>query len=74
MTDITKIPDYILEDARRNVPMNSNHEEFTDEQMSRKSKKQIFNHYLEWNGIIGYGDHLLEVIEDLFNVKLKEDE
>ncbi len=71
MTDITKIPDYILRDARRNVPMHSKQEEFTDEQMSKKSKRQIFNHYLEWNGILGYSETILGVVEDLFEVELK---
>jgi len=74
MTDITKIPDYILEDARQNVPMRANYDEYSDEQLSGKSKRQIFDHYLSYNGIIGFSDTILNVVEDLFNVKLKEDE
>lgn len=28
------------------------------------SKRELLEHYLEWNGIIGYADSILSVIED----------
>ena len=73
MTDITKIPKYILDEARKNTPLIWDRE-FTDEELSKKSKREIFEHYLQWQGIIGYGNRLVEAIEGIFNIELKEDE
>lgn len=70
MLDLSKIPDYILDDARRNVPMMGDKEEFTDEELQNKTKAEIFEHYLQWQGIIGFGDDILHVVEDLFEVNL----
>ncbi len=70
MTDLTKIPDYILNDARKNSPRGC--EEFTDEELSKKTKGEIFEHYLQWQGLIGYADSILCVVESLFNVKLED--
>jgi hypothetical protein len=73
MTDISKIPSYILNNARKNVPMiKGSFHEFSDEQLSKMTKREIFDHYLEWNGIIGFSSSILDVIEELFKVELKD--
>ena len=72
MTDISQIPDYILDDAKRNVPIHASFKMYSDEQLSRMTKRQIFDHYLEWNGIIGFSSSILDVIEELFKVKLND--
>lgn len=69
MTDLTKISKYILDDARQNCPMGR--ESFTDEELSKKTKREIFKHYMNWQGIIGYDEQILCVIESLFEVELK---
>ena len=70
MTDLKKIPSYILNDARQNCAMGE--EPFTDEELSRKSKRQIFKHYMQWQGIIGYDEQILAVVESLFDVELQQ--
>ena len=70
MIDITKIPEYILEDARQNVPFGR--EAYTNEELSKMSKRELFDHYLQWQDIIGYSNDLLNVIESIFQVELKD--
>ncbi len=70
MTDLTKIPKYILDDARQNSPLGK--DRFTDEELARMSKRKIFKHYLQWNGVNGYDEDILCVVESLFDVELKD--
>ncbi|MBN2402013.1 MAG: hypothetical protein JXN64_06415 [Spirochaetes bacterium] len=67
-----RIPNYILKDIRKNVPVDRN--EFTDEEINRKTNYQLLNHYLNWNGIIGYTDSIIDVVESIFNVDLSQKE
>lgn len=70
MTDLKKIPNYILNDARQNIPF-SREENYSDEELSNMTKREIFDHYLNWKGLIGYSSTILQAVEDLFNVKLR---
>ena len=59
----------ILKDIRCNTPMGSN-SEFTDEQINNKSSRELLDHWLQWNGIIGFTGSIIEVVEQVYAVKL----
>lgn len=70
MKNTERLESYILEDIRRNVPFGR--DDFTDEEINRKNNRDLLNHYLKWQGIIGYTDRIINVIENIYNVELKK--
>ena len=70
--NIENIPDYILEDIRRNIPFGKK-EPFTNEELSIKTKKQLLEHFLAWNGIIGYSDTIIDAVECIFEIELDQE-
>lgn len=65
-----RISNSILEDIRRNVPYGT--PAMTDEEIDKKTNYELFDHYLNWNGIIGYSKTLIGVIEEIYGVKLEK--
>lgn len=42
-----------------------------DSEIMQMEKREIFNHYCQWNGLLGcWSDCLLDAIENIFNVEL----
>jgi hypothetical protein len=70
MKNSERLKDYILDDIRKNVPFDR--AEFTDEEIDKKTNRKLLDHYLNWNGIIGYTDTIINVIENIYNIELKE--
>ena len=42
-----------------------------DKEIEIMTNREIFNECLEWEGIIGYGDRILSMVEEIFNVNLE---
>lgn len=62
-------PEWLLKDVRRNLglePDDTSH----DEEINAMSKQEVFERYLTWQGIIGYSDRIILVIETIYNVEL----
>ena len=76
MTDLTKIPDHVLQDAARNMgwqindykadydPDNDPIEPYL-KRLERESVRKIFNRYCEWQGLIGYGYDLWDTVVEM---------
>jgi len=43
-----------------------------DNEINMLSPKEAFEELLHWEGIYGYEDYILDIIEELFNVKLTD--
>lgn len=44
-----------------------------DNKIMSMDKKEVFNQYCTWNGLLGcWSDYLLETIENIYNVKLTD--
>ena len=73
MKNVERIPQYILNDIKQNVPFSRQDKPFTDEELNTKSKRDLLNHWLQWNGIIGYTDNIINAIEAIFDVDLNKE-
>lgn len=41
-----------------------------DDEINAMSKQEIFERYLTWQGIIGYSNRIISLIETIYNVEL----
>ena len=60
----------VLADIRRNVPMGRD-TEFSDTEINEKSNRQLLDHWLQWNGIMGYTSSILHTINAIYGTKLE---
>lgn len=70
MKNTERLPKDILADIKGNVPMKSKQEEFTDDEINNKSPDELFDHWCNWNGFMGWSESIKRVIEEIYNVKL----
>lgn len=42
-----------------------------DKELEIMSNREIFDECLRWEGIIGYGDRIISMVEDIFGVTLE---
>lgn len=64
-----KIPQCIIRDVRERLgyePDDTSH----DDEINVMSPREIFEAWLEWQGISGYSDRILKVIHGIFGVDL----
>ena len=66
-----KYSEYILRCVRQNLGYASDDKQ-ADEEIESMERSEIFERYLQWQGIIGYGDTLLRVIEDIYDIELED--
>ena len=69
--DITTIPEHILDDIRHNVPFGYEGI-YTDDELSRKTPGELFDHWLQWHGIIGYSESIVDAVEAIYGVDLSK--
>lgn len=62
---------YILESIRQNLGLKK-YDTSEDEYINKLSPEQIVEKYLTWNGLIGWGYDIINLIEDVYKIKLKE--
>jgi hypothetical protein len=58
---IDKIPTHVLRDVRERG--------FADAAIERMSADELFNEYLIWNGIIGYGFNFYHTVIELHDIE-----
>lgn len=46
--------------------------EYEDESVEAMTKSELLDAYLKYEGIIGYTSDILDIIENLYNVTLKD--
>lgn len=64
--------DEIMKAVRQSLGLDEDDESADDEIMSM-NRKRVFKIYCRWNGLLGsWYDILLEVVENIYDVELKE--
>ena len=66
MIDLDKLPDYVVKDIAYNL--GAEDEEDVDDYRARiatMSARQAFSCYCNWNGLMGYGNSLFQVVTTL---------
>jgi len=61
----------ILSAIRQNLGYKPNFEPI-DGQICMMSKREMFERFMTWNGIIGYEDKIINAIEDIYGVCLED--
>lgn len=47
-------------------------ENYTREEVENMTNKELFDAYLNWNGLIGWTETIMDTVEQLFNVTLED--
>ena len=67
-----KYNDDVMKTVRQSLGLEE-HDTSRDNDIMQMDKKDVFEHYCLWNGLLGYYyQYLLEAVESIFNVKLAE--
>ena len=64
-----KYPDYIMQKVRQHLGLGE-YDTSWDDIINNSSHSEVFNHVLEWEGIIGYGYTIPQWIKDIYGVEL----
>jgi hypothetical protein len=43
-----------------------------DKEINELSRRDVLEKYLNWEGLIGYADEIIDVIQDIYEVDLDE--
>ena len=71
--EIKLYPNYIMKAIRQNMGLEPD-DESNDEEIMEMNHSEIFERWLQWQGILGFGDRILSVVEEIFGITLgKED-
>ena len=62
-------PNYIMERMRQRLGLKP-WDTSRDEEINNMSHDTVFNNFLEWEGIIGYGHIIRTLIMDIYGVTL----
>lgn len=68
-----KYPEHIIETVRKRLGLKEN-DTSKDQRILEMSKSQIFSHFLERNGLMGYSNTIKFWVNDIYGVTLDEDE
>ena len=68
-----KYPEYIMERLRQRYDLAAD-DTSMDCEFGEWTKGKVFREVLEWEGICGYSDWLLGLVEDIYGIELKEDD
>lgn len=66
-----RIPETILDDIRQNLGAEPG-DTSEDERINRMTPDQLFDRWLTWHGIIGWGGQIRGAIRDIYGVELNE--
>ena len=62
-------PDYIMEKVRQHLGLES-YDTSRDNEINMMSHSSVFQHCLEWEGIIGYDLAILDWVKEIYGVTL----
>ena len=62
-----KYSEEIMETVRGNMGLKDHNDTKYDEIINKMDKTEVFERFLRWHGIVGYGDMILAAIEEIFN-------
>ena len=60
----------VMERVRQRLDLEED-DESCDLDITGMSRDEVFDHCLCWEGIIGYGQMIKAIVEDIYNVKLE---
>ena len=49
-----------------------NKAEYPEEMVNDMTKFELLDHWLEWEGICGYTEEIIDTVENLFNITLED--
>lgn len=68
---MNKYNDEVMKAVRQSLGLEED-DESSDDEIMNMNRKRVFKIYCQWNGFLGsWYDTLLQVIENIYNVKLE---
>lgn len=65
-----KYPEYIMRNLRERLGVNSK-DTSQDEEIMSMSKETVLDEYLNYEGIIGYGGQIKDLVEMIWGIELE---
>lgn len=66
-----RYPNFIMEYVRQNLGVEED-DTSRDDEINNMLKKEVLARVLEWNGICGYTDDIIQWINDIYNINLED--
>ena len=66
---MAKYEEYIMENLRQRRGLEAD-DDSQDNRIENMSKARIIKEYLSWEGLIGYGDMIIDLINDVYGIDL----
>lgn len=67
-----KLPEYIMKRLREMSDIDENDNSKDEQILTNNSKKELFDMFLHYEGIIGYTDTILYTIQQIFDMEIDE--
>ena len=71
MNEEKTYPQYIMQSVRINLGLKGI-DKSKDKIIMKMEKREVFERYLQWNNLIGWGNSILDAVENIFDVQLGE--
>jgi hypothetical protein len=68
---LERFPEHVIETLRQRNSLDPS-DTSMDEDFLSYDKEYVFDEVLEWEGVIGYGDHIRQLVNDIYNVDLED--
>ena len=66
-----KYPNWIVKNVRENLGLEPD-DDSRDNEIATMSRREVFERWLTWQGIIGYGCYILDTIEEIWDISFEE--
>jgi hypothetical protein len=66
-----RYPFYIYSNVRQTFDLEPT-DTSMDKEINELSRRDVLEKYLNWEGLIGYADEIIDVIQDIYEVDLDE--
>ena len=63
--DLTLVPEWFISDVKEFIAENRQNRKICGEVVEELTQVEFLNYWLHWNGVIGYGSSIVELVEAL---------
>ena len=70
---LNKYDEFIMRNIRERMCLEP-FDKSKDAEIMKLTKRQAFKEWLEWEGLVGFSDYILEAVEEIFGVDIPIDE
>ena len=68
-----KYDNWIMQAVRQNLGLESD-DTSMDKEIFSMPQSEVLERFFTWNGVCGYGDTIINVVEEIFKITLEDEE